>query len=92
MKFFENMTTGLDLCIEKRRSFSNGELCTVEWVASGTHKDTLQLPDGVSIPATNKSFRTQSVGIYKVNDGKITEWRVYADRIAIFNQLGIKPS
>ncbi|MFQ5820879.1 MAG: ester cyclase [Candidatus Heimdallarchaeota archaeon] len=91
-QFFENMVSALDFNIEKRHAFSDGDRICVEWTSSGTHKAPLQLPNGQAIPATNKSFRVQSCGVYTIKNGKISEWHVYADRLAIFGQLGIKPS
>ena len=91
-QFFENMVSALDFQFEKRQAFSDGDRICVEWTISGTHKAPLQLPNGPAIPATNKSFRTQSCGVYTIKNGKISEWHVYADRLAIFGQLGIKPS
>jgi hypothetical protein len=90
--YFKQMVKAFNERLEKQRAFGNGDLYCVEWISSGTHTEPLELPGSPPIPATNKSFKINSVGVFKVENGKITEWHVYADRIAIFEQLGIKPS
>ena len=90
-EFFNKMTTSLDLHIEKKRAFESGDLCCVEWITTGTNTKPLELPGNPPIPATNKSFKLNSVAVFKVENGKITEYNVYADRIGLLGQLGIKP-
>jgi len=91
-EFFNKMTTSLDLHIEKKRAFESGDLCCVEWITSGTNIKPLELPGNPPIPATNKSFKINSVAVFKVENDKITEYNVYVDRIGLLKQLGIKPS
>lgn len=90
-EFFSKITTSLDLHIEKKRAFESGDLYCVEWITTGTNTKPLELPGNPPIPATNKSFKLNSVAVFKVENGKITEYNVYADRIGLLGQLGIKP-
>lgn len=55
----------------------------------GTHTNTLELPDGQSIPPTGKQIRIRSIDIATVSDGKIVRHDIYFDQLDLLTQLGL---
>jgi steroid delta-isomerase-like uncharacterized protein len=58
---------------------------------TGTHTGTWRSPDGVEIPATGKRLDFPFVGVFRVEDGKISSIRIYYDQIEVLAQLGLMP-
>lgn len=58
---------------------------------TGTHTGTWRSPDGVEIPPTGKKLDFPFVGIFRVEDGKISSIRIYYDQIEVLAQLGLMP-
>ena len=58
---------------------------------TGTHTGTLRNPDGAEVPATGKKLDFPFVGVFRVEDGKISSIRIYYDQIEVFTQLGLMP-
>jgi len=58
---------------------------------TGTHTGTWRSPDGVEIPATGKKLDFPFVGVFRVEDGKISSIRIYYDQIEVLAQLGLMP-
>ena len=58
---------------------------------TGTHTGPLRNPDGAEIPATGKSFDFPFVGVFRVENGKITSIRIFYDQVDVFTQLGLMP-
>ena len=58
---------------------------------TGTHTGTLRNPDGAEVPATGKELDFPFVGVFRVEDGKISSIRIYYDQIEVFTQLGLMP-
>lgn len=62
-----------------------GEL---DW--SATHTGDLELPDGSTVPATGKTFKTRIAYYARVNDeGEVAEIRGYQNLMEMMGQLGI---
>jgi steroid delta-isomerase-like uncharacterized protein len=57
----------------------------------GTHTGTWRSPDGAEIPATGKKVDFPFVGVFRVENGKISSIRLYYDQIEVFTQLGLMP-
>ena len=57
----------------------------------GTHTGTLRNPDGAEVPATGKEIDFPFVGVFRVENGKISSIRIYYDQIEVFTQLGLMP-
>jgi steroid delta-isomerase-like uncharacterized protein len=53
----------------------------------GTHKGPLSLPDGTSIPATNRAVRAPFVTVFRVSNGRIASHRGYWDMASFIGQL-----
>jgi steroid delta-isomerase-like uncharacterized protein len=52
--------------------------------AHATHRGTFR-----GIPATNKQMTFTAFVIFRLDDGKIIEWRYYPDLLSILRQLGV---
>lgn len=57
----------------------------------GTHTGPLRNPDGAEVPATGRTFDFPFVGVFRVQDGKISSIRIFYDQIEVFTQLGLMP-
>jgi ketosteroid isomerase-like protein len=73
--------------VEINNSIEAGDQVALEAVWTGRHKGVLQLPDGRSIPPTNREVRAPFVGIFRVRDGKIVAHRGYWDLGSFMAQL-----
>jgi len=78
-----------DLYFEIENRFAVNEWVCLEGFFIGNHTETLFLPDGRSLPATNKVISLSTCIIYKIKDDKIAETHVYYDLFAFRTQLGI---
>lgn len=75
-----------DFTIEITRQIGEGEQVVREWTCTGTHNGVFQ-----GIPATGRRVVISGVSLQRMQDGKITEERVYFDRLALLTQLGVVP-
>jgi steroid delta-isomerase-like uncharacterized protein len=57
-----------------------------------THTGTWRDPNGVEIPATGKSLDFPFVGVFRVENGKISSIRIYYDQMDVLTQLGLMPT
>jgi steroid delta-isomerase-like uncharacterized protein len=71
--------------------FAEGDHVVEEARYTGTHTGTWRTPDGAEIPATGKSLDFPFVGVFRVENGKISSIRIYYDQIEVFAQLGLMP-
>jgi steroid delta-isomerase-like uncharacterized protein len=58
---------------------------------TGTHTGTWRSPDGAEVPATGKTLDFPFVGVFRVDNGKISAIRIFYDQIEVFTQLGLMP-
>ncbi len=68
-----------------------GDRAVEEGVFEGTHDGTLKTPMG-DIPATRRKIRGEYVNIFTIRGDKITEQRLYFDRMTLAEQLGLMPA
>jgi len=80
-----------DLRLEVTRAFGQGGWVCTEVRVMGTHGGPLRGFGGQIIPPTKKSLRVHECSLFRVEDGKIAEIRVYFDRLALMAQLGLSP-
>lgn len=84
------------------KAFPNGkmtvrsEIVSAPWVIQeivmeGLHTAPLEGPMGTVQP-THKKFAGYGVQILKIEDGKITESRLYFDQLEMLTQLGLMPA
>ena len=71
--------------------FADGDHVVEEARYIGTHTGTWRNPDGAEIPATGKKLDFPFVGVFRVENGKISSIRLYYDQIEVFTQLGLMP-
>ena len=78
-----------DMHIEPVRTTAQGEIVAVEYIETGTHKGSFPGPGGRPIGPTNKSFRHRLCIVYRLERGKIAEFRLYWDVLGVMAQLGL---
>jgi len=61
---------------------SQGDTVCVEYTKKGTHKGTWYC-----YSATNKKIEYPLVSIFNFEAGKVKLWRIYFDRLSVFNQM-----
>jgi len=74
-----------------RTELISGPWVVQEVVMEGTHTAPLESPNG-PIPATYKKVKGYGVQLLKVDNGKITEARIYFDQLDQMAQLGLIPA
>jgi steroid delta-isomerase-like uncharacterized protein len=73
--------------VQVTHAIEAGEDVALEATWTGTHLGPLQLPDGRTLPATNRVVSSPFVGIFRVSGGKIVAHRAYWDLGAFMAQL-----
>lgn len=71
--------------------FAEGDHVVEQARYIGTHTGTLRSPDGAEVPATGKKLDFPFVGVFRVENGKISSIRIYYDQVEVFTQLGLMP-
>lgn len=82
---FPDYTLTVDVVVEQ------GDTVATEWTWSGTHTGPLVLRDGTQLPPTGKRVEHRGVELAYLRDGKIAEYHMYWDGMAIARQLGLLP-
>jgi steroid delta-isomerase-like uncharacterized protein len=77
-----------DLRADLGRSFTAGDRLVIEGVLAGTHGGPLRL-GGLTVPATGRPIAVRFVGVFEYEAGLVRRERVYYDRLALLQQLGI---
>jgi predicted ester cyclase len=72
--------------LEVNETVSEGDRLVVRWTATGTHGGMFR-----GLAPTGKQINIEGVTLARVKDGKLTEDRVYFDRMTMFEQLGVVP-
>jgi ketosteroid isomerase-like protein len=70
---------------------AEGNEAIQEAVFTGTHTQTLRLPDSQDIPATGKSVAIPYTLGLTYRDGKCSSYRLIFDRAELMTQLGLMP-
>ena len=68
----------------------DGDWVVQEFTFEGTHDNTLSGPAGDILP-TNRRLTGRGVQILRVENGKVTEARLYYDQVQVMTQLGLMP-
>ena len=71
--------------------YADGDHVVEEARYTGTHTGTWRDPSGVEVPATGRKLDFSFVGVFRVEDGKISAIRIYYDQIEVLTQLGLMP-
>ena len=72
-----------DVSFTVTKRIVHGDQLTVEWVASGTHRN-----DYPGLPATGRSFSIPGVTVVVRKNGKIMRESLYYDMAEVKRQLG----
>jgi predicted ester cyclase len=72
-----------------KRCVESGDLIACEGTWSADHTGPMMMPDGKSIPATNKRVDLPFVGFGRVKAGKLAEMNVAFDMMAFMQQLSL---
>ena len=75
-----------DFRAEVRDAVSEGNYAAFHWNCTGTHKG-----DFFGIPPTDKRVNVSGVSLCRIQNGKISEERVFFDRLGLMEQLGVVP-
>jgi steroid delta-isomerase-like uncharacterized protein len=91
-KYFDALVTAApDRSSREVMLFAEGDHVVEEARYIGTHTGTWRNPDGAEVPATGKKLDLPFVGVFRVENGKISSIRLYYDQIEVFTQLGLVP-
>jgi len=82
---FPNFKHVVSRCIE------SGETIACEGHFVGDHTGPMGMPNGQSIPPTNKHVDFEWGGIAVIKNGKLASCNVYFDNMALMGQLGLLP-
>ena len=75
-----------DFRIELTQRITEGDNFVHCWRCTGTHKADFQ-----GIPATNKKVTLEGVSVGLLKDGRVSQERVFFDRLNLLQQLGAAP-
>lgn len=88
-------TTFPDWRMEILESVASGDLVSVRYQVSGTHRGVGKIPVNggmlVGVPATGKRFAVEHIHIFKFADGKIVDHYATRDDLGMMQQLGLLP-
>ncbi len=90
MRTFDQVfkTAASDFTVTTLSQVAAGAFVMSENVAEGTQTGALVSPSGV-FPATGRRFGGKYVGVFELRDGRIAAQRIYYDRLALVEQLGM---
>jgi steroid delta-isomerase-like uncharacterized protein len=78
-----------DLHFDLKDVFAQGDHVAASWVVTGTQKAPLALPNGDSIPPTNRTFSVPGCSILEFRGNKVSHQKIYWDQVTFLMQLGI---
>lgn len=91
-KYFDALVTAApDRASSDVVLFAEGDHVVEQARYTGTHTGTWRYPNGTEIPATGKELDFPFVGVFHVEDGKISSIRIYYDQVEVLTQLGLMP-
>jgi ketosteroid isomerase-like protein len=76
---------------EVLHSYEAGDTAIDEGIYRGRNTGPLELPNGETLPPTQKEVRIRGVDIATVRDGRIVDYRLYFDEMDFLGQLGLLP-
>ncbi|MBC9794725.1 ester cyclase [Sinomicrobium weinanense] len=65
---------------------AENDMISVQWTFEGTHNGSF-----FGYPASGKKVINRAVAVFRLEDGKIVQNRVYPDRLGILQQIGVIP-
>jgi predicted ester cyclase len=76
--------------LELDSSVEQGPHVVVQGRYTGTHAGPLASPEG-DIPATGRTINLHFADCFTIDDGLVSEHRVYFDQMELLGQLGLAP-
>lgn len=76
-----------DFKLEIKQGIAEGDRLATEWTVTGTHRSEWQ-----GIPPTGRRVEITGMTLDRIKNGQVIEERVYFDRLALLEQLGVAPS
>jgi steroid delta-isomerase-like uncharacterized protein len=76
--------------VETTNIVADAQGAVIEFIGRGTQTGPLQTPAG-PIPPTGRSIEHRFCSVNRIENGKITESRLYFDVIGLMQQLGVAP-
>jgi ketosteroid isomerase-like protein len=90
VEYWRQMTEALpEATFEQLHAYEVGDTAIDEGIFSGRNTGPLQLPNGETLPPTQKEISVRGVDIATVSDGKIVDYRLYFDEMEFLGQLGL---
>ncbi|KOG28548.1 ester cyclase [Streptomyces resistomycificus] len=74
---------------ETLHAYEVGDTAIDEGIFSGRNTGPLQLPNGETLPPTQREISIRGVDIATVADGRIVDYRLYFDEMDFLGQLGL---
>ncbi|MFC9680503.1 ester cyclase [Streptomyces sp. NPDC056948] len=92
VEYWRAMTEAVpEATFQPLHSYEVGDTAIDEGVFSGRNTGPLELPNGETLPPTQKEIRIRGVDIATVRDGRIVDYRLYFDEMDFLGQLGLLP-
>ncbi|MEV6178268.1 nuclear transport factor 2 family protein [Streptomyces sp. NPDC052015] len=92
VEYWRQMTESVpEATWEPVHSFEIGTTAVDEGYFRGRNTGPLRMPDGRTLPATQKELRVRGVDLATVVDGRIVSYRLYFDQLEFLEQLGLLP-
>ncbi|MCK9895512.1 ester cyclase [Frankia sp. AgB32] len=76
-----------DVDVDTHLLAEQGELVVEEYTLTATHTGVLRDPEGTEHPPTGRRVTLRVVEVYRVQDGLVTENRLYYDQARLARQL-----
>ncbi|MGV9454651.1 ester cyclase [Streptomyces sp. NPDC003635] len=91
--YWRQMTEAIpDASYESVHAYEVGDTAIDEGFYTGRNTGPIQLPNGETLPATQKEIRIRGVDFATVDDsGHIVDYRLYFDEMEFMEQLGLMP-
>lgn len=70
---------------------AQGDLVMAEWTWTGTNAGARTAPDGSLLPPSGRRVQLRGMELAQMRDGRICSYRMYWDRLALQQQLGMGP-
>jgi ketosteroid isomerase-like protein len=92
VEYWRTMTEAVpEATFQSLHSYEVGDTAIDEGIFSGRNTGPLELPNGETLPPTQKEIRIRGVDIATVQDGRIVDYRLYFDEMEFLGQLGLLP-
>ena len=79
-----------DVQLEKERLFGADDWVCLNSLFVATHKGNFTAPGGKVISPTGRKVRVHGCSVFKLLNGKITEFIGYYDQLELLDQIGVK--